>query len=109
MKRAPGVKYVFFREDLPHLNTPNSGELIVSAKKGYWFCSHKVCNGIKGSSYWVEGMHGSLNEPVIKVPLILWGFEKANLENPTLYDIAPTILKFFGVEKPKEMIGKSLL
>jgi len=54
-------------------------------------------------------MHGSLNEPVIKVPLILWGFEKANLENPTLYDIAPTILKFFGVEKPKEMIGKSLL
>ena len=109
LKRAPGVKYVFFREDLPHLNTPSSGELIVSAKEGYWFCSHRFCDGIKGSSHWVKGMHGSLNERVIKVPLILWGFEKANLENPTLYDIAPTILKFFGVEKPKEIIGKSLL
>ncbi|WP_461866080.1 alkaline phosphatase family protein [Thermococcus sp.] len=109
LRKAPGVKYVFFREDLPHLNTPNSGELIVSAKPGYWFCSHRMCKGIKGASYWVKGMHGSMNEPVIKVPLILWGFERVELENPSLMDIAPTVLEFFGVEKPENMVGKSLV
>jgi predicted AlkP superfamily pyrophosphatase or phosphodiesterase len=109
LKRAPGVKYVFSRDDLPHLNTPNSGELIVSAKEGYWFCSHRLCNGIKGTSYWTRGMHGSMNEPVMKVPLILWGFENVNTENASLYDIAPTILKFFGIEKPEDMVGKSLI
>ncbi|ASA77099.1 alkaline phosphatase family protein [Thermococcus sp. 5-4] len=109
LRKAPGVKAVFFRDDLPHLNTPNSGELIVSAKPGYWFCSHRMCKGIKGVSHWVRGMHGSMNEPVLRVPLILWGFEKVNLENPSLMDIAPTILGFFGIEKPGNMVGKSLL
>ncbi len=109
LRRAPGVGAVFFREDLPHLNSPNSGELIVSAKPGYWFCSHRMCKGIKGVSHWVRGMHGSMNEPVIKVPLILWGFEEVNLEEPSLMDIAPTVLKFFGVEKPGNMVGKSLV
>ncbi|HID01283.1 MAG TPA: alkaline phosphatase family protein, partial [Piscirickettsiaceae bacterium] len=107
--KAPGVKHVFFREDLPHLNTSNSGELIVSAKEGYWFCSHSRCKGIKGTSYWVKGMHGSMNEQVVKVPLILWGFENTNLKNANLMDIAPTVLDFFGIDKPKEMVGRSLL
>ena len=107
--KAPGVKHVFFREDLPHLYTPNSGELIVSAKEGYWFCDHARCKGIRGTSYWVKGMHGSMNEQVVKVPLILWGFEDINLKNASLMDIAPTVLDFFEIEKPKEMVGKSLL
>ncbi|NJF26066.1 alkaline phosphatase family protein [Thermococcus sp. Bubb.Bath] len=109
LRRAPGVKEVFFREELPHLNTPNSGELIVSAKPGYWFCSHRICRGVKGTSHWVKGMHGSMNEPVMKVPLILWGFEDAELEGPSLMDIAPTVLEFFGVEKPANMVGRSLI
>ncbi|CAD5243763.1 alkaline phosphatase family protein [Thermococcus camini] len=109
LRRAPGVGAVFFREDLEHLNTQNSGELIVSAKPGYWFCSHRMCRGIKGVSHWVKGMHGSMNEPVMKVPLILWGFERVKLDEPSLIDIAPTVLKFFGLEKPGNMVGKSLV
>jgi len=109
LRRAPGVKAVFFREDLPHLNSPNSGELVVSAKPGYWFCSHRACRGIKGVSHWVKGMHGSMNEPVVKVPLVLWGFENVELEGASLMDIAPTVLEFFGVEKPGNMVGTSLL
>ena len=109
LRRAPGVGEVFFRDELPHLDTPNSGELIVSAKPGYWFCSHRMCRGVKGVSHWVKGMHGSMNEPVVKVPLILWGFERVNLEGASLMDIAPTILHFFGVDKPANMVGKSLI
>lgn len=109
LKRAPGVKHVFFREDLPHVGSPSSGELLVSAKEGYWFCSHRLCRGVKGESYWVKGMHGSMNDPVIKVPLILWGFEGSNLENASLMDIAPTVLRFFGMEKPGDMVGESMI
>ncbi len=109
LRRAPGVGEVFFRDELPHLDTPNSGELIVSAKPGYWFCSHRMCRGVKGVSHWVKGMHGSLNEPVVKVPLILWGFERINLEGASLMDIAPTMLDFFGVERPVNMVGRSLI
>lgn len=112
LRRAPGgVKEVFFREELPHLDNPNSGELIVSAKPGYWFCSHRMCRGgVKGASHWVRGMHGSMNKPVMKVPLVLWGgFENVELDEPSLMDIAPTVLKFFGIEKPMNMVGKSLI
>jgi predicted AlkP superfamily pyrophosphatase or phosphodiesterase len=68
-----------------------------------------MCKGVKGVSHWVKGMHGSMNEPVVRVPLILWGFERAELENASLMDIAPTILRFFGVEKPGNMVGRSLI
>ena len=109
LRKAPGVRHVFFREDLPHLNTPHSGELIVSAKPGYWFCSHRMCKGIKGVSHWVRGMHGSINEQVVKVPLVLWGFGDVDLEEASLMDIAPTVLDFFRIEKPRNMVGRSLI
>ncbi|CAB50030.1 alkaline phosphatase family protein [Pyrococcus abyssi] len=108
LRRAPGVKSVFFREDLPYLDAPVSGDLIVSAKEGYWFCHHRMCRGIKGRSYWVKGMHGSMNERVMKVPLIIWGLN-VRREGASLYDIAPTILKFFGLEKRGDMKGEPLI
>ncbi|AAL81172.1 alkaline phosphatase family protein [Pyrococcus furiosus DSM 3638] len=108
LRRAPGVNEIFFREDLPYLNVPVSGDLIVSAKKGYWFCHHRECQKVKGKSYWVKGMHGSRNSQVMKVPLIIWGLD-VKKEEATLYDIAPTILDFFGVGKKGEMKGSSLL
>lgn len=42
------------------------------------------------------------------IPGILFSSEKVKLEKPALYDIAPTILKIYGIEKPKEMVGNPL-
>ncbi len=42
------------------------------------------------------------------LPGILFCSEKVALEHPALYDIAPTILKIYGIEIPKEMVGKPL-
>jgi 2,3-bisphosphoglycerate-independent phosphoglycerate mutase len=33
----------------------------------------------------------------------------SHLDNGSLSDVAPTILKFMGIEQPKEMTGKNLL
>jgi 2,3-bisphosphoglycerate-independent phosphoglycerate mutase len=46
------------------------------------------------------------------VPFIYVGSRKANLsltDNPSLQDIAPTILNLLGITKPREMTGNSLL
>jgi predicted AlkP superfamily phosphohydrolase/phosphomutase len=40
------------------------------------------------------------------MPGILATNRKVLIESPALYDLTPTILKVFGIEKPKEMIGK---
>ncbi len=43
------------------------------------------------------------------VPCFVLGTEYKKLENGILADIAPTILKILGVDKPKEMTGKNLI
>ena len=43
------------------------------------------------------------------VPLILIGKNNVNLKSGILADIAPTILDLLGLDKPKEMTGKTLL
>lgn len=43
------------------------------------------------------------------VPLILVGHENVQLREGILADLAPTILELLGLEKPKEMTGKSLI
>jgi|GEM_PF-1863922 2,3-bisphosphoglycerate-independent phosphoglycerate mutase len=35
--------------------------------------------------------------------------KNVSLKNGSLCDVAPTILDYMKIEKPKEMIGKSLL
>ncbi len=42
------------------------------------------------------------------MPGILATNRKVLAESPSLYDLTPTILKVFGIEKPKEMIGKAI-
>lgn len=42
------------------------------------------------------------------VPGILVTNQKIRIDSPALYDITPTILQTFGIEKTKEMIGKSI-
>jgi len=39
------------------------------------------------------------------VPGILVTNQKINADSPALYDLTPTILQIFDIEKPKEMIG----
>ena len=44
------------------------------------------------------------------VPLVLVGMENVKLaENGALADLAPTMLEIMGLEKPKEMLGNSIL
>ncbi len=40
------------------------------------------------------------------IPGILLVNQEIKAESPALYDLTPTILQVFGIEKPKEMIGK---
>ena len=44
-----------------------------------------------------------------KVPLILVGNKDVKLREVILADLAPTLLDLMGIEKPKEMTGKSLI
>lgn len=43
------------------------------------------------------------------VPGIFLSNQPINNPQPALYDMAPTILKLFGIEKPEEMIGRSIV
>ena len=43
------------------------------------------------------------------VPLILVGMENAQLKQGKLADLAPTMLKIMGLEKPEEMTGESII
>jgi len=43
------------------------------------------------------------------VPGVLLMNQKINASSPALYDLTPTILKTFGIRKPKEMIGNPVI
>lgn len=104
-----GVKEVFFREEFLYLDNLNSGEFIVLVKFGYWFCFYRMCRGVKGVSYWVRGMYGLMNEFVMKVLFVFWGFENVEFDELSFMDIVFMVLKFFGIEKLMNMVGKSLI
>lgn len=42
------------------------------------------------------------------VPGVLYSNRKITMENPALYDLAPTILEAFGIEIPDNMVGSSV-
>jgi predicted AlkP superfamily phosphohydrolase/phosphomutase len=42
-------------------------------------------------------------------PGIFFASEKIKADAPALYDVTATILSLYGIEKPKEMIGKNIL
>ena len=42
------------------------------------------------------------------VPGVLFASSKIALAQPHLYDLAPTILAEFGIEKPKDMVGNDV-
>jgi len=42
------------------------------------------------------------------IPGILLTNRKIKVKSPALYDLTPTILQIFGIEIPKEMVGKPI-
>ena len=76
----------------------------------------------KGGKALITADHGNAeklidendNSPVTshttnKVPLILFGEKNLKLREGILADLAPTLLDIMGLEKPKEMTGRSLI
>jgi 2,3-bisphosphoglycerate-independent phosphoglycerate mutase len=100
-------------------------EAAVKACEAVDQCVEKVATAalIKGYAVLVTADHGNAEQmkeanghvhtahTLNPVPLVLVGHEDKNvsLQPGVLGDIAPTILDIMGIEKPKEMTGKSLI
>jgi hypothetical protein len=80
------------------LRCPNAGDVIVSASAGYEFAD------LGGRSHLGGGSHGSLLAGDSTVPLIAAGFDESPLSpEPQITDLAPLVLKHFGIELPGSM------
>ncbi|RJQ53765.1 MAG: hypothetical protein C4526_06015 [Nitrospiraceae bacterium] len=92
----------------PHLK--NAPELIVGYNRGYRASWETVLGNFP------EGLFSDNNEKwsgdhlmaAELVPGILLANRRIRAERPSLLDIAPTILKEFGITKNKEMVGSSI-
>ena len=73
------------------LANPNAGEVLVSAAEGVEFAD------LAGSHHAGGGSHGSLARADSEVPLLLVGVDGDPLG---IVDLAPTVLRHFGVELP---------
>ncbi len=72
------------------LANPNAGDLIVSAAPGFEFVD------LGGRHHAGGGSHGSLEAGDSEVPMLAVGLDPPH----RLVDVAPTILRHFGVEPP---------
>ena len=75
------------------LANPNAGDLIVAAAPGYEFVD------LGGGHHAGGGSHGSLEIGDSEVPMLAVGLEAP----PSIVDVAPTVLRHFGVEPPTSM------
>jgi hypothetical protein len=75
------------------LANPNAGDLIVSAAPGYEFVD------LGGRHHAGGGSHGSLEVGDSEVPMLAVGLEPP----PGVVDVAPAVLRHFGVEPPSSM------
>ncbi|HIE26419.1 TPA: hypothetical protein EYP66_03955 [Candidatus Poribacteria bacterium] len=105
------VQKVYDSEKLykgPH--TDEAPDLVVGFRPGYRFSWQTAIGGAPASliednlKRW-SGDH--LVDPH-NVEGILFMNNSTQSKNPTVLDIAPTVLKCFGIPKPKEMEGKAL-
>jgi hypothetical protein len=74
------------------LHNPNAGDLLVSAAQGVEFAD------LAGRHHAGGGSHGSLLAGDSEVPMLTVGFEA---EPESIVDVAPSILRHFGVEPPR--------
>ena len=66
-----------------------------------------------GSIYSYENDTGPDDANHAQEGIIIWNLPKKDFreikEVYSIYDIAPSILQFFGITVPKEMIGKTMI
>jgi len=73
------------------LQNPNAGDVVVSAAPGVEFAD------LAGRHHAGGGSHGSLRTGDSEVPMLAIGFDTVP---ESIVDVAPTILRYFGVEPP---------
>ena len=81
------------------LENPNAGELLISAAAGVEFAD------IAGRHHAVGGSHGSLDQGDSEVPMLAVGIERLPA---SIGEIAPTVLKHFGLDPPRYATAASL-
>ena len=85
-------------------------DLLVGFSRGYrasWETAlGKVPKGLLGDN--LKRWSGTHLWDYKLVPGIVLSNKKIRVESPALYDIAPTILSEFGIDKEKEMVGKPI-
>ncbi len=105
------IKNVYFQEDVfrgPYMN--NAPDLFVGFNEGYRASWQTALGGVPGllleenKKKW-SGDH--LIDPNL-VPGVIFVNKKVKLGQPSIVDIAPTILTVFNIGKPQEMQGKVL-
>jgi hypothetical protein len=75
------------------LLNPNAGDVLVSAAPGHEFCD------LAGSHHAGGGSHGSLLAGDSTVPVLAVGLDGIDLPR-SIVDVAPLVLRHFGVEPP---------
>ncbi len=85
-------------------------DLILGFNRGYRMSDDSALGTITPEIFqdnlsWWSGDHCMAPEVV---PAILITNRKVKKERPALYDLAPTILKIFGIEPPSDMKGRNL-
>jgi len=73
-------------------STTRCGDLVITAREGYDFAWE--------DSAFLRGSHGSLYYEDSRVPLMIYGAGKGNIDKAKTVDIMPTILSFIGKENP---------
>ena len=111
-KGQTAINTVFDKDELPPgPYKDNCPDLIVGYNEGYRVSWDSVTGKVNdilfedNTKAW-SGDH--CIDPRI-VPGIFFCNRKINTESPAIVDIAPTILRLFGLDAPKHMDGKSLI
>ena len=105
LRNLPCIDRVFNSADLRkvHLAHERTGDLVVSAKKGFELGNNKL-----------KGSHGGSTSAEMEVPFIIYESQKNiinefNLNSMSLIDICPTLLNIFNIKPRIQFQGKSLL
>jgi predicted AlkP superfamily phosphohydrolase/phosphomutase len=109
---STAINTVFDRDELPSgPYKENCPDLIVGYNEGYRISWDSVTGKVNSTVFedntkaW-SGDH--CIDPRI-VPGILFCNQKIKTKNPSIMDIAPTVLELFGLEVPSHMDGRPLI